>query len=238
MDPSKDIDPQLLHAALTKVMAAQEGELEPRNLSLSADGLESNGAHRPKEKRVGFSYDEPDRTPSGCSTPGNPTSACTIQRDANLFLALPRRDSSTAGTSTSESSSRLLSGTISHAELSAEVHKVLGQPYPSIPKPAIRKTTRVLPGPPNEEDKREDDEDGDRKRQSTRRAHESAQRLARSVQSWSAPGSRRNSFADLELALPKGSGSRRKRKRTAFIPLSDLGWIHKDDSDDEGVVSK
>lgn len=231
MDASGDLDPHQLHAALSEVMASQEDSGRTNNSSTSPSRPGSSGRDKPNKKRVGWTYDGTPHSTSGLTTPGESPSPFLGGGD-NPFFSRLDPESTHAGPSTTNS--RPVSRVISHAELSAEIHRALGQPFPSKPKPAIRKTTAAIPTVllPHE------DEDDERKRSSKIRAHESAQQLAKSVQSWSAPGSRRNSAEIEDVEAGFATQPERRRKFSGFIPLHDLRGPPTADSDDDDFAGR
>ncbi|KAF1998524.1 DUF1212-domain-containing protein [Amniculicola lignicola CBS 123094] len=95
----------------------------------------------------------------------------------------------------------ILRSDVSHEELSQELHKAFGQPYVPKPRPAIRKTERTPPQFHIGDDEVEDNEE---KRKSGMAAIERANRLAKSVGTFSAsaPASRRNSNDRLMVTPP------------------------------------
>lgn len=124
----------------------------------------------PSRKRVGFTSDTspPDVQPSSSRTPEDvPENGSGGQNTPLQFRP-----------------------ELSHEELSLEIHKAFGQPYVPKPRPAIRRNRT----PPQFDIADEAEEDNDKKRSGIE-AQKRANRLAKSVGTYSAstPTSRRNS---------------------------------------------
>lgn len=162
-----------------------------------------------KGKRVGFtsapssSDDSPNPDPGHLqprpqsttygALPSNPTSGATTPLGEGGYLSpTPTRQSAPPAPD----------------ELVKAVHKAFGQPMPTKPKPAIRKTPSLrLPNPFQHPADESDEEDTPAKR-SRKEAHARANRLAQSVGSASAPSSRRGSFEEKTMTTSRAGPSR------------------------------